>query len=109
MSNYYTIINSCIIIDYTFNKNIDFNLIDGDYDKIIFSNYNDVDLCLKNTNEFNSIDSTYWKNSYFNNSIHLKHNIIYLIFGRFFNTPFCLNNSLTHLFFGEMFNQLPRK
>ena len=88
--------NSTIIIHSNVNKIIDFNLIYENIDKIIFSNYNNVEICIQ-TNDIIFNTKQYSK---FNQQIILTDNLTHLTFGMCFNKPIILTNNLTHLTFG---------
>ena len=121
-TNNFTIISDTLYIHREFNESIDLNLISGDHTKIIFSNYNDIQYCIKYNNlncggrhykisEFNSIiilpnNLTHLTfGGKFNQSVNLTNNLTHLIFGNDFNQPVILTNNLTHLTFGNNFNQ----
>ena len=91
-----------------FNKPLDdyINIIKN-YDKLIFSNYSDIVICIKTNNQFECGFIKYYFNSNFNQSvINLPPNITHLSFGFCFNQE--VNNlppNITHLSFGCCFNQ----
>ncbi len=72
---------------------------------LIFSNYDDVDICIEPNNLYDIQYSNNYKCSKFNQKILLQVNLTYLTFGDKFNQPIKLYNSLTHLTFGYYFNQ----
>ena len=73
-SSEYTVINDMIIIHWKVNKQI--GIIDKKFKKLIFSNYDDINLYIKHNNNSN-------KNNY-------------IFQGSLFNQPVILTDSLTH-------------
>lgn len=81
----YTIKNNILVVHWNIDKSI--GIINEQFTKSIFSNYADVDICIKKHNGFDvTMPSRYWKKSRF-------------------NQPICLNDALTHLTFGIYFTQ----
>lgn len=127
----YTINNSTIFIHWNINKPINLSLPNNKFTRLVFSNYDDIDICIRTNNKLIcddvKINRNKYKKSLFNNSIifndnltHLTHltfgyffnkqvilpqNLVYLLFENYFNQPITINNSLVHLIFGEYFNQ----
>jgi hypothetical protein len=97
-SSEYTVIDDMIIIHWKVDKPI--GTIDEKFKKLIFSDYNNFNICTKQNN-----NNTCWRGSQFNHSISLTNSLTHLTFGFIFNQPVSLTNSLTHLTFGELFNQ----
>jgi hypothetical protein len=96
-----------IIIHPNVNKFIDFNLINEDFNKIIFSDYENIEIIETNIKTYNLYDNEhkeYWE-SHFNQPIVLTNNLTHLSFGHKFNQPIILTNNLTHLTFGDGFNR----
>jgi hypothetical protein len=102
-SNEYTIIDDTIIIHWEVNKPI--GKIDEKFKKLIFSNYDNINLCIKKNNNFKTINYDNWMRSKFNQSIVLTNSLTHLTFGSEFNQKVILTDSLTHLTFGNNFNQ----
>ncbi len=100
--NEYTVIDDVIIIHWKVNKPI--GTIDEKFKKLIFSNYDDINLCIKHNNEF-VLNNCGWNNSRFNQPVILTDSLTHLTFGFCFNQQVTLTNSLTHLTFGTRFNQ----
>lgn len=123
MGNEYTIIANTLGIHSNVNKPIDLNLIDGNFSKIIFCNYSDVNhsieydnksssdcefhMCMNNgdSNDFASVKEN--EESIFNSDIIFKNStdLIYLIFGHKFNKLVKLPDSIEKLIFGDYFNK----
>jgi hypothetical protein len=101
----YTCYNSIVVVHYNIDKFIDFNLINGDFNKIIFSDYDDIEICIKINNMYDDEYYNNWTKSKFNQPIILTNNLTHLTFGYRFNQPIILTNNLTHLTFGYDFNQ----
>ena len=104
----YTIWNDVIVIHHYTNRPINFNEIDEFFSKIIFSDYDDVEICVNQKNEFNNKYSNNYTLSVFNQNIILPKIITHLIFGFSYNQPILtpLTNDLILLTFGESFNQI---
>ena len=103
-SNEYMMIGEdMIIIHWTVNKPI--GTINEKIKKLIFSNYNNINICTKHNNTYNSTNKNNWKGSLFNQPITLTGSLTYLIFGNNFNQSVNLTTSLTHVTFGGLFNQ----
>src|SRR6056300_1247759 len=91
-----------------FNKPLDdyINII-SKYDKLIFSNYSDVKICIETNNQYKVKFKKYYLKSKFNQEVNnLPPNITNLTFGYYFNQE--VNNlppNITHLTFGYHFNQ----
>lgn len=122
-----TKLTNTIIIHSDVNKLIDFNLVHGQFTQIIFSDYVDINYCIKklipnyidvNVNEYikkltqKSAQSgcdcgKYFENkSIFNHPIILTDDITHLIFGYEFNQDVNFSNSrLQYLTFGFDFNK----
>ena len=86
-STEYTLNDLTIIIHSNVNEFIDFNLIDANFDKIIFSNYNDIKIFIETNNEYYYEHKNHWKSQ--------------------FNQQIILTNNLTHLTLGFCFNRKP--
>jgi hypothetical protein len=101
----YTAIDDMIIIHWEVNKPIE--TIDKKFKKLIFSNYNDINIntLMETKNNFDYLHSANWKKSLFNQPVNLTNFLTHLIFGYEFNQQITLTNSLTHLTFGWEFNQ----
>ena len=113
MENPYWIVDSAIIFKPEFNDSLDkYTYIISNCRKLIFSNYNDPHMCLKNNNIYNYYDITS-KVSLFNqpldNSLSNLHNLRELTLSFKFNHSLCdsLSNlsNLRELTFGYFFNQ----
>lgn len=102
----YTLIDSTIIIHSNVDKQIDLNLFDSKYTRLIFSNYKCVDTCIKYDGEYYFKLANEFDFSKFNQSIELTNNLIHLFFGYNFDYPLNLKNAtqLVHLTFGWRFN-----
>ena len=98
-STKYTLNNSTIIVHSNVNEFIDFNLINEYFDKIIFSDYNDVKICIETNNTYDEKYHNHWK-SRFNRLVILTNNLTHLTFSFKFNQLIILTNNLTHLTFG---------
>lgn len=108
----YTIISDTIVIHNTVKKPIDFNLIYdyGNSSKIIFSDYSDVNICVKCNNILNI--GSYNTPSKFNHDVILTNKIKEIKFNLIFDRQINLLDTLTHLTFNDYFNQpiqLPSK
>jgi hypothetical protein len=75
-SSEYSVIDDMIIIHWNVNKPI--GTIDEQFKKLIFSNYEDINLCIEYNNNYNKSNNKNWK-------------------GSLFNQPLTLTNFLTHL------------
>jgi hypothetical protein len=110
MENNYWIVDDWLIFKPEFNDKLDeyYDIINK-YNKIIFSNYDDPLIAIKNNNCYNDEYCDNYIYSIFNNEIDLSNNInlTYLAFGSKFNKKIDLLNNinLTHLIFEEDFNQ----
>ena len=103
--NYWILNDNTLIFKSEFNKFLDnyINII-SKYNKLIFSNYSDIDICIETNNEYGL---KYYFESKFNQPvINLPPNITHLTFGYYFNQE--VNNlpsNITHLTFDWEFNQ----
>jgi uncharacterized protein YihD (DUF1040 family) len=121
----YWIIENKFVFKPQFNESIDkyYNLIDK-YDVLIFSNYDDANICIERNNlhceqyyfkyfysKFNQVIKLHANltnlnfNHHFNQFVELPDTLIHLSFGWHFNQPIELVDNLTHLTFGNNFNQ----
>jgi hypothetical protein len=116
----YTLNNSIITIYCNVNKFINFNLINKKFNKIIFSNYSNIEIHTETNNKFDIKYEKYWisnskpqifrtnkithlvLNYYFNQPVILTNN---LTFRERFHNAVILANNLTHLTFGDCFDQ----
>lgn len=110
----YSIFDDIIIIHNNVNKRIDFNKINERFCKIIFSDYDDIAICLRQNNKYNPKYFDNYIPSIFNQNIVLPNYLTNLIFGFSYNRPILspLSEFLVSLIFGEEFNQfveLPNK
>ncbi len=94
-SNEYTVIDDMIIIHWTVRKSM--GIIDEKFKKLIFSNYDDINICIEQNNCYNENYYYGWRGSKFNKPVNLTNSLIHLTFGYYFNQPVNLTNSLTHL------------
>ena len=88
-----------------FNKPLDdyINII-SKYNKLIFSNYNDIDICIETNNEY-EFDEYYFDSNFNQEVKNLPPNITHLTFGWNFNQPVInLPKNITHLTFDKEFN-----
>ena len=65
----FTIIDSIIIIHWYVNKSID--LTNYNFTQLIFSNYDNINICMKTDNKYNDKYRNYQKISQFNNLVFL--------------------------------------
>ena len=92
MENNYWIVDDLIIFKPEFNEElINYYDIINKYQKIIFSNYDKLEIMIETNNE--------WINKYDNK---YNNNLTHLTFGEYFNQKIDLSNNinLTHLIFG---------
>lgn len=116
--------------NYNGDNNQPYTKISTNYNHLIFSNYLEFDICIKNQNQYiYSLDKYFLESKFtqkiivpswttilifgysFNQTIQLNNNLTHLIFDYWFNQPIQLNNNLTYLILGVDFNQqilLPR-
>ena len=87
-----------------FNKELNYDLI-SKYNKIIFSNYNNLEICVKTNNLYDCNYKNNYSNSNFNQKVKLPKSLTHLTFSCEFNQKVKLPESLTHLTFGVSFNQ----
>jgi hypothetical protein len=105
-TNDYWIIEEQFIFKPHFDSSIDvYKNIISQYNKLIFSNYTDVDICIKTNNNFDSIFFNKYLGSKFNQKIDLPQNLTYINFGNNFNQKVDLPPNLVHINFGDCFNQ----
>ena len=100
--DYWIYSNDTIIFKPEFNKPIDsYSDIISQYSKLIFSNYNNLDDCIK----FNNADNTKTR-SEFHQSLYLSNylNLTHITLGSCFNNPLQLPKNLTHLVFDFYYN-----
>jgi hypothetical protein len=102
-SSEYAVIGDMIIIYNYIDKQI--GILDEKFKKLMFSNYDDINICIKQNNQYNSINFINWNSSLFNQPLILTNSLTHLNLGYSFNQPITLTNSLTHLTFGDDFNQ----
>lgn len=102
----YWIVNNKLIFKYNFNSliNVCIDLI-SKYDELIFSNYNDMIMCLETNNDHSSKYYENYKKSKFNKKIKLPENLLNVNFGYSFNQKVDLPSNLLNLTFGDDFNQ----
>jgi hypothetical protein len=105
-TNDYWIIEDQFIFKPHFDSSIDvYKNIISKYNKLVFSNYNDVDICIKRNNKYDSIYSNNFIGSKFNQIIDLPPNLTHITFGRNFNQLIDLPPNLVYINFGDNFNQ----
>jgi hypothetical protein len=106
-TNDYWIIEDQFIFKPHFDSSIDvYKNIIQQYNKLIFSDYDDVYICIKTNNKFDSKYSDKYLESKFNQIIDLPPNLTYLSFGNYFNQKVDLPQNLVHINFGWSFNQV---
>ena len=86
MKELYWIVDETLIFKPEFNEELDnyYNVI-SQYNKIIFSNYNDPEITIKTENKYNCEHNDKYKKSIFNKKLKLTKNITHLSFGDCFN------------------------
>jgi hypothetical protein len=105
--NDYWIYEDTIIFKPEFDGSLDiYNDILTQYNKLVFSDYNNLKICIETNNIYNiKYESNFIRNK-FNQEVNLPPNLTHLTFGYYFNQQ--VNNlpkSLIHLTFGYKFNQ----
>jgi hypothetical protein len=101
----YWITDNKFVFKPQFNDYIDkYNELIRNHNTLIFSNYNNLNICLEKNN-LEDIHNNNYKNSKFNKLIVLLNNLTHLTFGANFNKRVLLPNSLTYLKFGWNFDQ----
>ena len=105
-TNDYWILDNKLIFKPKFNESIEkyYDLI-SNYDTLIFSNYNDVNICIETNNKYEYNYRYEYNKSEFNKKVELPINITHLTFGDYFNQKVELPINITHLTFGWCFNQ----
>jgi hypothetical protein len=103
----YWICENRFIFKYKFNEKLDkyYDLIKL-YDTLIFSNYTDVNICIKTNNFYDKEYHNIYFFSRFNQKIILPENLTHITFSYHFNQELILPYTLTQLTFGESFNQV---
>ncbi len=74
--------------------------------KLIFSNYNNFDICIRTDNKYNEKQYINYIYSQFNQLLKLPKNLTHLTFGYKFVQQIVLPENLTHLIIGYKFNQV---
>lgn len=105
----YWIVNNIFIFKSNFDEPIDdYVNIMLNYNKLIFSNYDDPFMAIKENNKIENIIISPYSNdnpSKFNQKITIPNNITQVFFGHGFDEIVNLHESITHLIFGYDFNQ----
>lgn len=102
----YWIYEDILIFKPKFNKNLDqYKNITKNFNKIIFSNYDDLELVLETGNKYNSEYNNNYVCNKFNQPINLDEKLEYLKLGTNFNQSIKFNPNLTHLVLDCEFNQ----
>ncbi len=105
-TNDYWIVDNKLIFKPIFKKPISnyYDLISSN-NILIFSNYNNVNICIETNNKYDLKYNYHFSLSNFNHPIELPQNITHLVFGYKFNKQVILPQNITHLEFGTCFNQ----
>jgi hypothetical protein len=102
----YWIIEDQFIFKPHFDSSIDvYKNIISQYNKLVFSNYKDVDACIKTNNVYDNKYDNKFSSSIFNQQVELPLNLVHINFGDYFNQKVDLPENLTHINFGFHFNQ----
>ena len=107
-TEYYWIWNENILVfKPEFNKPLnDYIDIISKYNKLIFSNYSDIAICIKTNNQYIFKFKKYLESKFNQEVNNLPLNITHLTFGYCFNQEVInLPPNITHLTFGYIFNQ----
>jgi hypothetical protein len=105
-TNDYWIIEDQFIFKPHFNLSIDvYKNIISQYNKLVFSDYDDVYACIKTNNEYDNKYSNNFIGSKFNQEVDLPLNLVHINFGYRFDQKVDLPPNLVHINFGCRFDQ----